>query len=75
MNKTDLMIDSLPSDSYMVSIERLKKLLDKLPDDGVIRIAVEKHYDDGRVRGSLEKIDGFKIQGKVLVIGCSTIVY
>ena len=69
----DLIIDKSDS-TYMVSVERLKRLINKLPDDGEIRIAIDKHYDDGRVRGSLEKVDGFKIQGKVLVIGCSTIV-
>ena len=75
LNKMDLMIDKWESDSYMLSVQKLKNLINKLPDDGEVRIAVEKHYDDGRVRGSLEKIDGFKMQGKVLVIGCSTIVY
>ena len=69
LNKEDIEFDS-----YVISLRRFKNLVNKLPDDGEVRIAVEKHYDDGRVRGSLEKIDGFKIQGKVLVIECSTIV-
>ena len=74
MNKTDLIMDKLESDSYMLSVQRLKTLINKLPDDGEVRIVVEKLYDDGRVRGSLENINSFKMQGKVLVIGCSTIV-
>lgn len=74
MNKMDLIIDKWESDSFMVSIERLKRFINKLPDDGEVRIEVTKHYDDGRVRHSLEKMDAFKLQGKVLIIGCSTIV-
>lgn len=60
-------------DSYLVSIRRFKNLVNKLPDDGKIMIEVEKDYGD-RIRLSLDKVDGFKLQGKVLIIACTTIV-
>lgn len=63
--------EDIKPDSYLVSIRRFKNLVNKLPDDGEIRIEVEKDYGD-RTRRSLEKIDGFKLQGKVLVICCTT---
>ena len=71
----DLVMNKWDFDSYVVSVERLKRIINKLPDDGEIRIEVAKHYDDGRVRHTLEKMDAFRLQGKVLIIGCSTIVY
>ena len=58
-------------DSYSVSIRRFKNLVNKLPDDGKILIEVEKDYGD-RTRLSLDKVDGFKLQGKVLIIACTT---
>ena len=58
-------------DSYWVSIRRFKNLVNKLPDDGEIRIEVEKDYGD-RTRLSLEKVDGFALKGRVLVIACTT---
>lgn len=63
--------EDIEPDSYCVSIRRLKSLVNKLPDDGSIRIAIEKDYGD-KTRCSLERVDGFKLQGKVLVIGCTT---
>ena len=61
------------ADSYWVSIRRFKNLVNKLPDDGEIRIEVEKDYGD-RTRFSLDKVDGFKLQGRVLIIACTTVV-
>ena len=58
-------------DSYLVSIRWFKQLVNKLPDDGKVMIEVEKDYGD-RTRLSLEKVDYFKLQGKVLVIACTT---
>lgn len=60
-------------DSYWVSVRRFKNLVNKLPDDGKIMIEVEKYYGD-RTRLSLDKVDGFKLQGKVLIIACTTVV-
>ena len=73
MRYKDLIIDKWEPDSYMVSVERFKKIVDKMPNDGCIRIIVEKDYGD-RTRHSLENVEGFKLQGKVLLIQCSTIV-
>ena len=58
-------------DSYWVSIRRFKNLVNKLPDDGEIRIEVEKDYGD-RTRFDLVKVDGFNLKGRVLVIACTT---
>lgn len=66
--------EDIESDDYFVSLRRFKNLVNKLPDDGEVRIRVEKHYDDGRIRYSLEKMDCFKLYGKVLAIECSTVV-
>ena len=60
-------------DSYWVSVRRFKNLVNKLPDDGKIMIEVEKDYSD-KIRFSLDKVNGFRLQGKVLVITCTTIV-
>lgn len=57
--------------SYYVSIERFKNLVNKLPDDGKVIIEVEKDYVD-KTRFSLEEMDAFRMQGKVLVITCTT---
>ena len=57
--------------SYLVSVEWFKKLVNQLPDDGKVRIEVEKDYGD-RTRLSLEKVDFFIRKGKVLVIACTT---
>ena len=65
--------EDIEPDSYWVSIRRFKNLVNKLPDDGKIMIEVEKDYGD-RTRLSLDKVDGFKLQGKVLIIACTTIV-
>ena len=58
-------------DSYWTSIRRFKNLVNKLPDDGKIMIEVEKDYGD-RTRFSLDKMDAFKLQGKALIIVCTT---
>ena len=65
--------EDIESDDYLVSLRRFKNLVNKLPDDGKIMIEVEKDYGD-RTRLSLDKIDSFKLQGKVLIIACTTIV-
>lgn len=58
-------------DSYWVSIRRFKNLVNKLPDDGKIVIEVEKDYGD-RTRVDLARVDFFNLQGKVLMIACTT---
>lgn len=63
--------DDIETDSYWLSIRRFKNLVNKLPDDGAIRIEVEKDYGY-KTRFDLEKVDAFKLQGKVLVICCTT---
>lgn len=61
----------IESNSYLVSMQRFKNLVNKLPDDGRIMIEVEKDYGD-RTRFSLDKMDAFRLQGKVLIIACTT---
>ena len=71
MNNMDITIDRWEPDSPMISVERFKRFVNKMPDDGQIRIEVRKDYGD-RERLSLERIDAFALKGKVLVIGCTT---
>ena len=61
--------DINPNDYYL-SIERFKKLVNKLPDDGKIFIEVEKDYGD-KTRFSRATLDGFKLQGKVFTMACT----
>ena len=58
-------------DSHWVSIKRFKALVNKLPDNGEIRIEVEKNYGD-KTKWSLEKVDVFGLKGNVLIIACTT---
>ena len=61
------------SDERGVSANLFKLLANTLPDDGVVRIRVEKDYGN-RTRTSLEKVDGIRRQGKILEISCKTLV-
>lgn len=67
----DMTKKDIEPDSYLVSLRWFKNLVNKLPDDGKVMIEVEKDYGD-RTRLSLEKVDYFKLQGKVLIIACTT---
>ena len=67
----DMTKADIEPDSYLVSLRWFKQLVNKLPDDGKVMIEVEKDYGD-RTRLSLEKVDYFKLQGKVLIIACTT---
>ena len=67
----DMTKADIEPDSYLVSLRWFKNLVNKLPDDGKVMIEVEKDYGD-RTRLSLEKVDYFKLQGKVLIIACTT---
>lgn len=70
MSNMDMVIDKYEPDSYMVSVERFKRIVNKLPDDGQIRIEVTKDYGD-RKRLSLAQVDAFALKGKVLFLGCT----
>ena len=67
----DMTKADIEPDSYLVSLRWFKQLVNKLPDDGKVMLEVEKDYGD-RTRLSLEKVDYFKLQGKVLIIACTT---
>lgn len=72
MNR-DMMLtkENTPPGCWLISTQRFKKLVSKLPDDGEIRIEVEKKYSD-KERFDLEKVDGFKLIGKTFIIACTT---
>lgn len=70
MSNMDMVIDKYEPDSYMVGVERFKRIVNKLPDDGQIRIEVTKDYGD-RKRLSLAQVDVFALKGKVLFLGCT----
>lgn len=71
--KLDLIMrkEDIEQDSYLISLSRFKRLVNKLPDDGEIKIEVEKDYGDKK-RVSLEKVDCFRLRGKTLYIACTT---
>lgn len=53
------------------NLDRFKRIVNSMPDNGEIRIEVERDYGN-RTNLSLERVEGFALKGKVLVIACST---
>ncbi len=56
-----------------IDIVKLKRLINKLPDDGKILIEVTKCYPD-KTRQSREELRGYRKMGKVFVLECKTAV-
>lgn len=55
------------SNDYYTSLERLKNTINRMPDDGQVRLEIIK--DRGGIKRScLVPVESFTIKGKVLVI-------
>lgn len=71
--KLDLIMkkEDIEPDSYLISLSRFKRLVNNLPDDGEIKIEIEKDYGDKK-RVSLEKVNYFRLRNGRLYIYCTT---
>ena len=54
-----------------LDLDRLKRMINSLPDDGKILIEVTRNYSD-MTRKSNEELIGFRKMGKALILQCET---